>query len=394
MTTNNHIRYHREVKPNVEESLSKIIRKIDDFAVVLDVGCSSGFLGKYLIDNKGCTVDGVDVDLEAIKSCQIIYRRAIAINLEQRRISDAFVGKYDFIVVADVLEHLFSPEMFLNDLPQLLKDDGVILFSIPNITHIAVGIELLNGHFEYRDNGLLDKTHMRFFSRSSLISLLSKHDLFPWEIDVVSKQIYETEFDNDQDKRIPEELLALLTKNHVDALTYQWIVSAKPSRPDRLVIHAPVKDISNVQKRNSALEALHAQLKLTELAQINAERLAAKRNEEIQTLTVQLKLTEQAQANAELFVTKRNAELQTLTEQLKLTEQAQASAELFVTKRNAELQTLTEQLKLTEQAQVNANLIVTKRDSELRVLREQVNNIENLTIYKILNWLRRKDFFK
>ena len=298
MTSKSYLKYERGIQLNSEESLSKIVSKIQSNSTVLDVGCSSGFLGKYLIENMKCVVDGVDVDSEAIEVCRNIYRKAEVINIENNYISDVLHQKYDFIVVADVLEHLYDPEKFLSDIPRLVNKNGSIIFSVPNVTHIALGLDLLRGNFNYSENGLLDKTHLRFFSRSSLLKLLNKYNLFSWEIDSVNKEIFETEFSESNQDVLSYDIVEQLIKNHKDALTYQWIVTAKTKKPLSPIINLPPQK-RGIEKNLLAIQSLTEKLKQTEQAQINAEQWVEKRNSEIYALTEKLKQTEQAQINAE-----------------------------------------------------------------------------------------------
>lgn len=222
--------YERIIHENVEESLSKIVNKISFNSVVLDVGCGSGMLGSYLSKSRGCIVDGVDSDESAIKICRSNskYRLTEVKNLESELLTNVFLTEgYDYIVVADVLEHLACPDLLLAELTKLIKPHGTIIFSVPNITHISVGFELLFGYFEYSNNGLFDNTHMRFYSRQTLLKKLEDFGLFSWEIDTVQKEIEETEFSNHISNLFPDQWMTALVAGREDALTYQWLISTK-----------------------------------------------------------------------------------------------------------------------------------------------------------------------
>lgn len=220
--------YERTIHANVEESLSKIVNKIAINSVVLDVGCGPGMLGSYLSEVKGCIVDGVDSDEAAIEICRSKYRFTAVKNLESELLTDFFQPEtYDYIVVADVLEHLVNPDQLLSELRQLAKPHGTIIFSVPNITHIAIGLELLFGYFEYSQNGLLDNTHRRFYSRQSLLDKLEAFSLYAWEVDTVQKEIEDTEFSNHISKLFPVHWMNELIAHREDGLTYQWLLSTK-----------------------------------------------------------------------------------------------------------------------------------------------------------------------
>lgn len=220
--------YERTIHADVEESLSKIVDKISPNSVVLDVGCGPGMLGSYLSEVKGCIVDGVDSDETAIEICRSRYRFTAVKNLESESLTSVFQPEtYDYIIVADVLEHLANPDQLLSGLKKLVKPDGTIIFSVPNITHVAVGFELLFGYFEYSQNGLFDNTHLRFYSRQSLLDKLQAFGLYAWEVDTVQKEIAETEFSNHISKLFPAQWTNALVANREDALTYQWLLSTK-----------------------------------------------------------------------------------------------------------------------------------------------------------------------
>lgn len=220
--------YERAIHTDVEESLSKIVNKISYNSVVLDVGCGPGMLGSYLSAVKGCIVDGVDSDEAAIEICRSKYRFTAVRNLESELLTNVFqTGEYDYIVVADVLEHLANPDKLLLELKKLVKPHGTIIFSVPNITHIAVGFELLFGYFEYSNNGLFDNTHLRFYSRQSLLNKLEAFGLYAWEVDTVQKEIEETEFSDHISNIFPAHWTNALVASREDALTYQWLLSTK-----------------------------------------------------------------------------------------------------------------------------------------------------------------------
>jgi len=224
----NHTKYAREITLDIEDSLLKIVQKIDENSVILDVGCSSGALGRYLVGHKACIVDGVDIDPSAIDVCQPEYRKVVIRNLESESIAADFQeGAYDYIVVADVIEHISYPKYLLEQLRQLVKPHGKIIFSVPNITHIASAIELLNGQLNYSQSGLLDSTHVRFYSYQGLVDTLAASGIYVWNVDTVQRNLSETEFSDTHTKLFPKEWLDTVIHGRPDALVYQWIFSTK-----------------------------------------------------------------------------------------------------------------------------------------------------------------------
>lgn len=131
---------------------------------VFDVGCSSGTFGKELIDRKGCIVDGIEPDKTDAGLAQKKLRHVEPIVAENDQLYTLFPEKYDVISFIDVIEHLEDPASVLQRVKPMLKKDGVILFSIPNMAHLSVRLALLKGEFNYTQTGLLDQTHLHFYT--------------------------------------------------------------------------------------------------------------------------------------------------------------------------------------------------------------------------------------
>jgi 2-polyprenyl-3-methyl-5-hydroxy-6-metoxy-1,4-benzoquinol methylase len=221
-----HQNYTRDVEPNQEEALSKIVAKVPHRAVVLDIGCGAGMMGRYLGENNECIVDGVDIDPDAVAIARPKYRTVGVFDLEKDSLLSTFKAEaYDCIVMADVIEHLVHPEQLFEDVKKLLKPDGILLFSIPNITHLSAGLELVLGKFAYQNSGLLDATHVRFYSRSGFIEKLESCGIYVEDVDTVKRDVDKAEFQGY--KSFPKEWIRDIVRDREDALTYQWIMSAR-----------------------------------------------------------------------------------------------------------------------------------------------------------------------
>lgn len=148
-----------------------VCNSIGEKLCCLDVGCWTGNLGQQLVITKGCIVDGIDSDGRAlIIAKERGYRNVYKINLNCEIISLPIT--YDVIICADVLEHLVNPLSVLKTLKQLLKKDGVIIISIPNVAFILQRILLFFGKFDYTPHGgIMDSTHLRFFTKKSIQQL-------------------------------------------------------------------------------------------------------------------------------------------------------------------------------------------------------------------------------
>ncbi len=161
------------------------IRAVKSFgrpASVLDVGCWSGSLGRVLIAETGSTVDGVERDVAQADAARLAgYRKVMVIDLDRSMPPDD--ERYDFVIFGDILEHLVDSEAVLCTLAKRAKQGGRVLVSLPNIGFVVNRLTHLLGRWEYRDYGILDRTHLRFFTRKSMVALLEAAGLKVLRID-------------------------------------------------------------------------------------------------------------------------------------------------------------------------------------------------------------------
>jgi 2-polyprenyl-3-methyl-5-hydroxy-6-metoxy-1,4-benzoquinol methylase len=141
----------------------KVLSLIKPGARVLDIGCSSGNFGLELMKRKGCTVDGIEIDPEDFKEAKTKLGKVWRLNVETDSLKDVD-HDYDVIYFGDVIEHLVQPVAALQKVQALLGAKGGIVFSIPNMAHVTVRLQLLKGTFDYTETGLLDKTHLHFYT--------------------------------------------------------------------------------------------------------------------------------------------------------------------------------------------------------------------------------------
>lgn len=218
--------YQRKINTDGADSLSRIALSIPPAVELLDVGTGTGALGEFLSSERECVLDGVNYNADEVTIAKPFYRELRVANLEQTRLSELFGNyRYDFIVFADVLEHLRNPAEVLTDACKLLKPQGRVIISLPNIAYAGVIADLLAGQFNYTEEGILDQTHVQFFTRGSLYQLLSKCGLKPTRWDQISKQPGDSEFRHRYPDALPSALWQAISASP-DALTYQFIVEA------------------------------------------------------------------------------------------------------------------------------------------------------------------------
>lgn len=226
--------YHRTLDPNSQDSLARFARLIPPGSRVLDLGAGPGVLGRYLAEHRACTVDGVEYNPAAVAEARPWYRHLECADLEQVLLADCFASRrYDFIICADILEHLRQPGELLAQLTGLLAPGGRVLLSVPNVAYAGLIAELLAGDFRYRPEGLLDETHLRFFTRISLLRLLEACGLRSVALDATVMSLNHSEFANDwaaggwAETGSPAVIRALLDRP--EALVYQFLVTAVPA---------------------------------------------------------------------------------------------------------------------------------------------------------------------
>lgn len=164
---------------NKNDSHSIIANAVKPNSTVLDVGCASGNIGRILFDFKNCIVDGLEIDPEAFKIAKKTnaYRNIFEVSIVDNNSKELLKlinssQKYDYIIFGDVLEHLYNPYDAIVNASKMLKKNGSILISLPNISHIDIISGLFNEKFNYSNLGLLDKTHIRFFTEKSFFDMV------------------------------------------------------------------------------------------------------------------------------------------------------------------------------------------------------------------------------
>jgi len=136
----------------------------------LDVGCARGHLLEALV-SLGWNCMGVDADTSDIAAC--IERGLLAVEFDINANALASLGSFDLVVLADVLEHLPDPHRALRNVREVLNPGARVVLSVPNVAHLSVRAQLLFGRFRYSSRGILDRTHLRFFTQRTIVELLT-----------------------------------------------------------------------------------------------------------------------------------------------------------------------------------------------------------------------------
>ncbi len=220
---------HYPLKHARHSSHDLVQQQVERDKRVLDLGCGEGFFAEQ-IRQQGNSVVGVDVIEQPSQSDALdAYIRADLSRGLDDILDKLGDQKFDRVLLLDIIEHLPAPERLLQDCHAVLNADGQIIVSVPNVANITVRLGLLFGRFNYTERGILDKTHMRFFTRKTIRHLLElcdyriireKATIIPFEIALgVSPENRLAKFFNN--------VLALLTNLLPGLLAYQLILVAR-----------------------------------------------------------------------------------------------------------------------------------------------------------------------
>ena len=220
-----------ETEPVLDDGNSShalIVELVGTGKRVLDVGCATGYLANVLA-GRGCEVVGIEVDPDAARRAEEFCEKVLVGDVEEMDLESQLEGDaFDVIVFGDVLEHLKYPARALERLEPFLRDEGHVVASIPNVAHGSVRLALLlRGEFRYRRLGLIDDTHLRFFTRESVERLLEDAGFLITSLMRTMRGIFDTEVKVDPGA-VPEETLRAVQRDP-EALAYQFVVRARRS---------------------------------------------------------------------------------------------------------------------------------------------------------------------
>jgi 2-polyprenyl-3-methyl-5-hydroxy-6-metoxy-1,4-benzoquinol methylase len=248
-------RYDTDVDlSNRNNSHTLMVELVGGTKRVLDVGCATGYLAEALAV-RGCTVSGLEYDAEAAEEARPHLDRLVVGDVETLDLAEAFAGeRFDVVVFGDVLEHLRDPLAALRKAGEVLAPGGSVVASIPNIAHGSVRLALLAGRFDYQELGLLDSTHVRFFTRSSIEDLFREAGMVPIDVRRTTAGFFDTPVPVRESEFAPEVVDAVLSDP--ESLTYQFVLRAVPDDADASV----AKLRADAETQRTLIVALEADL--------------------------------------------------------------------------------------------------------------------------------------
>jgi len=217
--------YDLTIDPDAENNTHAFaLAMIGHNKTVLEVGCATGYFTKVLAE-RGCKVTGMELDAEAAAQAEKWAERVIVGSVDEEEPWDQVDDEsMDVITFGDVLEHLRDPLSVLRRARNKLKPTGFVVTSLPNVAHGDVRLSLLHGSFPYRDLGLLDRTHLRFFTVDSIRELLREAGLTVVDTKRVIVPLFATEFELSKDD-YPDAVVEEVRSNS-EYETYQFVTKS------------------------------------------------------------------------------------------------------------------------------------------------------------------------
>ena len=164
--------YYLYSRPEVRALVPKRARR------VLDIGCGAGALGAELKKDLGCEVWGVEFQADVADQARTRLDHVLSGDVFQ--LADQLPPhKFDTVILADVLEHVIDGDGLLGIVKNKLAPGGRLVMSLPNIAHWSIVVGLMQGQWEYAEEGLLDRTHLRFFTPASARAMLARNGFTP-----------------------------------------------------------------------------------------------------------------------------------------------------------------------------------------------------------------------
>jgi len=243
--------YEYDVDLNGETAPARVVRMVGNDKRVLEVGAGPGSITKMLKGSGNCRVTGLEIDKEAIKILEQFCERVYETNLNDpnwpEQLSDE--DPFDVIVAADVLEHVYDPLKVLSAMAGLAGQHGKVVVSLPHVGHNAIVACLLDEDFQYRDWGLLDRTHIRFFGLKNMQQLFENAGLKIIDAQFVITSPQESEF-ADKWNGLSNEMKAQLS-GHKHGQVYQVVIKAVSKAHEGVAVdlmQLPVEGFSSLRR--------------------------------------------------------------------------------------------------------------------------------------------------
>ena len=269
-------KYSDSIPADILESIGWFYDDIKPNSTFLDFGCSTGYYGAFVRKNKSCKVYGVEISddkYEAEKVLDGVY----SFDIDNEWPKEVYERKYDGVWFGDVIEHLKYPDKALERSKELLNKGGKIYVSTPNIAHISIRLELLGGNFQYEPTGILDDTHLKYFTLDSLKRLCISAGFDIIKIDYSLRDYPRgvvTRLLDACGVEAHERFWKLLSDPTARAYQYRLVLA--PAKKGMKKISAPDPIVKPEQYKTYLIDDLHNQIKQLKADTKNKEKLVKK----------------------------------------------------------------------------------------------------------------------
>lgn len=272
--------YEYHVALDADSGPARVVRMVGAGKRVLEVGAGPGSITKLLASVSKCRVTALEIDSDAIKKLTPFCERVYQVDLNDKAWPQAVESgdKFEVIVAADVLEHVYEPLSVLQAMKGFLNEEGYMVISVPHAGHSVIHACLLDEDFEYGDFGLLDRTHIRFFGIKNIQRLFEDAGMKIVHAEFVVRNPEHTEFSKRWEKT-SQELRSVLAKNRFGSV-YQVILKAVPENASGEAIS--LMDLQVMPQRPSVRDSVKAFLRT---------RLSPKMYSRVQSLASKMGMT-------------------------------------------------------------------------------------------------------
>jgi 2-polyprenyl-3-methyl-5-hydroxy-6-metoxy-1,4-benzoquinol methylase len=393
---------------NLDEnsSLKKMLDLVGENKRVVDFGCATGYFAQ-LLTSKGCQVTGVEMNSKAAQVAEQYCEQVIVADLDFVSIAELLPAKtFDVAVFGDVLEHLRNPWKVLELTRQILKPEGYVVASIPNIAHGAIRLALLKGQFEYTEVGILDDTHLRFFTRKTVEKLFEETGYFievvkPTKLPICSDSnlvpyIDKSNFDNQIVEQIEQDEDADTLQFVIKAFTsslggqyaalneqyFQMVEEIKYSHTQLEQIKVELKQSQiELQEKKNELECSQVQMQNKQVELESFQKKIQEKQVCLERAQAQLQYTQTEMKQSQLQLQQALMELQCSQSHLQQTQAELEQSHSQTQKAQAELELSQLQLQQTE--------------AKMKSLEETITAMRSSKFWKMRTaWLNCKKWMK
>lgn len=290
-------RYNYAFDPEGDEWAARLLRRLPPQGNVLELGPGPGAMTRVMVD-RGYRVTVVENDPDALKCLKALGVEVIAGDLESDDWIEQLHGqRFDAVLACDVLEHLRAPDTVLDALAPMVQPMGQLIISVPNVAYAGIVAGLTLGMFDYTEKGLLDRTHLHFFTRSGIEKMLLECGWTPRAWEAYRLSIEDSEFGRFWSV-LPGPLRHNLSSNSSEFDVYEWMVVATLSDDaPAWELKSAHAEMEKLRDEMQALKLLHRQeyasLLEHQKAFAEAKQIIASQQEDVKELQLGMERLQQ-----------------------------------------------------------------------------------------------------